>query len=271
MNSQLIDIGANLTHASFSNDLESVLTSASEKNVNRLIVTGADLQSSEAAFKLAQNHPGHLFSTAGIHPHHAEDTNPEVLARIKTLLTEVDVKAVGETGLDFFRDISPRNIQISSFEAHIELAIESGLPMFLHERDAYPTFYEVLKSYRDKLGKVVVHCFTGEKAALHAYLDLDCSIGITGWICDERRGYHLIALLKDIPLDRLMIETDSPYLMPRTIRPKPKTRRNEPNNLPYICQYIADILTLPYDEIAEQTTHNAELFFALEKKKASLN
>ncbi|MBL4680972.1 MAG: TatD family hydrolase [Pseudomonadales bacterium] len=263
MSAELIDIGANLTHESFTEDLNSVLDSASKKNVTRLIVTGADLQSSEAALELARSYPEHLFSTAGIHPHHAEDTNPEALSKLRSLLKNKEVKAVGETGLDFFRDISPRNIQISSFEAHIELAIETGLPMFLHERDSYPTFGKVLKTHRDKLNQVVVHCFTGEKDALHAYLDLDCSIGITGWICDERRGYHLIPLLKDIPLDKLMIETDSPYLMPRTIRPKPKTRRNEPKNLSYICQFIADILQLPYEEIAKQTTKNAQKFFAL--------
>ena len=263
MSIDLIDIGANLTHESFSDDLESVLKAASLKNINQLIVTGADLASSEGALKLAQRYPKNLFSTVGIHPHHAEDTNPSVMDQLRKLSVAPQVKAIGETGLDYFRDISPRAIQIASFESHIELAIETGLPLFLHERESYPAFKNILQSYRDKLNEVVVHCFTGEKEALHAYLDLDCSIGITGWVCDERRGKHLIPLLKDIPMDKLMIETDSPYLMPRTMRPKPKSRRNEPQNLIHICQFIADTLETSYEEIACQTTKNAMNFFRL--------
>jgi TatD DNase family protein len=263
MSIDLIDIGANLTHESFSDDLESVLKAASLKHINQLIVTGADLTSSEGALKLAQRLPKNLFSTVGIHPHYAEDTNSSVIDRLRKLSAEPQVKAIGETGLDYFRDISPRAVQIASFESHIELAIETGLPLFLHERDDYPAFKNVLQPYRDKLSEVVVHCFTGEKEALHAYLDLDCSIGITGWVCDERRGTHLIPLLKDIPMRKLMIETDSPYLMPRTIRPKPKSRRNEPQNLIHICQFIADILETSYEDIASQTTKNAINFFRL--------
>ncbi|MFT7684868.1 MAG: TatD DNase family protein [Candidatus Azotimanducaceae bacterium] len=263
MPDRLIDIGANLTHESFSEDLNSVLKDASLKNINQLIVTGADLRSSEDAYKLAKAYPNKLYSTAGIHPHHAEETNPDIIDQLRQLALMPEVKAIGETGLDFFRDISPRPVQIASFESHIELAIETGLPMFLHERDSYPAFKDVLHHYRDRLSEVVVHCFTGGKEALHAYLDLDCSIGITGWICDERRGQHLIPLLRDIPAEKLMIETDSPYLMPRTIRPKPKTRRNEPKNLSYICEFIANILDKPYEDIASQTTSNAINFFRL--------
>ena len=135
--------------------------------------------------------------------------------------------------------------------------------MFLHERDAYPTFGEILKSSRDVLNRTVVHCFTGEKEALHAYLDLDCYIGITGWICDERRGTHLLALVKDIPIDRLLVETDSPYLMPRSIQPKPKTRRNEPQYLPAVCRTVAECRGIEYEQLAAATTANARAFFDL--------
>ena len=109
----------------------------------------------------------------------------------------------------------------------------------------------------------MVHCFTGEKDALHAYLDLDCYIGITGWICDERRGQHLLELIRDIPANRLMIETDAPYLMPRTIRPKPKTRRNEPCYLTAVCETVAANLGHSYDEVASMTSENARAFFDL--------
>jgi TatD DNase family protein len=141
--------------------------------------------------------------------------------------------------------------------------------MFLHERDSYPTFVEVLKPYRDRLKDVVVHCFTGEAEALYAYLDLDCYIGMTGWVCDERRGTHLAPLLKDIPADRLMIESDSPYLMPRNIKPKPSTRRNEPQYLPYVCRFIAETLGESYDDLAARTTTNARRFFDLPLPDAS--
>jgi TatD DNase family protein len=135
--------------------------------------------------------------------------------------------------------------------------------MFLHEREAYPRFAEILRAHRGRLNKVVVHCFTGEKEALHAYLDLGCHIGITGWICDERRGKHLLDIVGDIPTNQLMIETDAPYLLPRTIRPRPKSRRNEPSFLSYVCNTIAQVTGKSPEEIAASTKHNAEEFFDL--------
>ena len=258
----LIDIGANLTHHSFDHDFDDVLWRAHDASVTQMIVTGASMQGSEQASELANRHE-QLFATAGIHPHHAEEASREALATLKGLLENDRVKAVGETGLDFFRDFSPRPSQIKSFEQHIELAIETKLPMFLHERDAHPVFAQVLSGYRDDLTDLVVHCFTGEKEALYTYLDLDCHIGITGWICDERRGQHLLDLVKDIPGERLMIETDAPYLMPRNIKPKPKTRRNEPQYLNVVCETVAECRGASIEEVASQTTHNARRFFDL--------
>jgi TatD DNase family protein len=265
----LVDIGANLTHDSFEKDRQQVLERAVESGVLQMVVTGASIQGSEDAVALSATNDK-LFATVGIHPHHAEETNDSVMARFTELAKDTNVKAIGETGLDFFRDFSPRKTQISSFERHIELSANTGLPMFLHERDAYPTFAEVLKPGRDRLKDVVVHCFTGEKDALYAYLDLDCYIGITGWICDERRGAHLVELVKGIPLNRLMIETDSPYLLPRNIRPKPKSRRNEPHNLTVICQFIADALNLSFEDLARQTRMNSQSFFDLPEMADSI-
>ena len=265
----LVDIGANLTHDSFEKDRQQVLDRAVESGVLQMVVTGASIQGSEDAVALSATNDK-LFATVGIHPHHAEETNDSVMARFTELAKDTNVKAIGETGLDFFRDFSPRKTQISSFERHIELSANTGLPMFLHERDAYPTFAEVLKPGRDRLKDVVVHCFTGEKDALYAYLDLDCYIGITGWICDERRGAHLVELVKGIPLNRLMIETDSPYLLPRNIRPKPKSRRNEPHNLTVICQFIADALNLSFEDLARQTRMNSQSFFDLPEMADSI-
>lgn len=258
----LIDIGANLTHDSFEHDFDDVLERAFDAGVTQLVVTGASMEGSEQAAELANRHEA-LFATAGVHPHHAEETTREAIATLRGFLENDRVKAVGETGLDFFRDFSPRPAQIKSFEQHIELAIETGLPMFLHERDAHPTFAEVLSAYRDELNDLVVHCFTGEKEALYAYLDLDCHIGITGWICDERRGKHLLTLVKDIPAERLMIETDAPYLMPRNIKPKPKTRRNEPHYLTVVCETVAECREATIEAVASQTSANATRFFNL--------
>ncbi len=258
---QLIDIGANLTHESFADDLTDVIDNARAVGVSQFIVTGASTSGSQKACKLAETHQ--LFATAGIHPHHADETDAAALTELKDLLTHERVVAVGETGLDYFRNFSEKKDQIRSFEAHIELAIEADLPLFLHERDAYPDFADILRPYVNRLKRCVVHCFTGEKQALHAYLDMDCYIGMTGWICDERRGTHLIPLLRSIPADRLMIETDAPYLMPRNLKPKPKGRRNEPQYLPHICRFIAQHLDLHYEVLAAQTTSNASRFFGL--------
>jgi len=132
--------------------------------------------------------------------------------------------------------------------------------VFLHSRDAFPRFAEILKNYKPK---AVAHCFTGEKAELHAYLDLGLHIGITGWICDERRGAHLLELVREIPADRLMLETDSPYLTPRDLKPQPKARRNEPAHLPHILRAVARALGKPAEQVAEETTRNARAFFGL--------
>ncbi|MFT4798755.1 MAG: TatD DNase family protein [Candidatus Azotimanducaceae bacterium] len=259
----LFDIGANLTHESFKTDLSEVLEAAAHQGVHQLMVTGASVNGSEQALALAKRYPDKLFATAGIHPHHAEEATSDGMRRIEQLLSAPEVKAVGETGLDFFRDFSDRDDQAYSFISHIELAKKLELPMFLHERDAHPTFHDLLAPHRAQLDAIVVHCFTGSEAALDAYLDLDCYIGITGWICDERRGQHLKELVSRIPLDRIMIETDSPYLMPRTLKPKPKSRRNEPKHLAHICDFIANILGLDATALAAITTENAKTFFKL--------
>ncbi len=264
---RLIDIGANLTHESFADDLPDVLERAAAAGVIQLVVTGADLAGSEAASNLAAQHDA-LYATAGIHPHHATEADSQTMRAIAALLSERRVVAVGETGLDFFRDFSPRDLQEQAFEAHMELAAETGLPMFLHERDAYPRFADMLRAARHRLGDVVVHCFTGDRPALHAYLDLNCHIGITGWIGDERRGTHLIELIGDIPDEKLMLETDSPYLMPRTLRPKPRTRRNEPCHLLHIAEFIADKRGTSIERLAALTSRNASRFFSLDAMPA---
>ena len=260
---ELIDIGCNLTHDSFDADRDAVLAAARDAGVMQMVVTGASFEGSRQALELSRAHPGVLFGTAGVHPHHASDWSTEGESLLREIIQAPETVAVGETGLDYFRDFSPRADQARAFEAQLQLGVDSGLPLFLHLRDAHEDFHAILREARDRLSEVVVHCFTGSRKELFAYLDLDCHIGITGWICDERRGTHMKEYLHNIPADRLMIETDAPYLKPRNLRPRVKSHRNEPRFLPWILGTLAAARGDHPAELARVTTANARRFFRL--------
>lgn len=260
---QLLDIGANLTHESFQPDLAAVLQRAHAHGVQRMVVTGASRDGSVQALALAKAHPGILYATAGVHPHHAIDYDDAADALLRELAADPLVRAIGETGLDYNRNYSPRDVQLQVFERQLAMAAELGMPLFLHQRDAHADFLALLGRYRDRVPAAVVHCFTDSGEALRDYLALDCHIGITGWLCDERRGGHLRELVREIPPDRLMIETDAPYLLPRTVRPVPSHRRNEPMYLQHICEEIARDRSEPVEVTAANSTASAEAFFGL--------
>ena len=260
---ELIDIGCNLTHDSFDKDRDEVIQAAQQQGVVQMIVTGASAQGSMDAVAMAEERPGVLFATGGVHPHRAADYDEETDRLIRDFASAQKIVAVGETGLDYFRDFSPREDQQATFEKHIQIAIDTGLPLFLHQRDAHDDFFALLRNYRDQLSEVVVHCFTGNQPELHEYLDLGCHIGITGWICDERRGTHMKDFMQDIPVDRLMIETDAPYLKPRNLRPKIRSHRNEPRLLPWILGTLAACRNEHPKDLAEATTRNARAFFRI--------
>ena len=264
----LIDIGANLTHETFDVDRNAVLQRARNAGVAKIIVTGASRAHSPKALALAQQHPGELFATAGVHPHHAAEYTDECDAEMRALHAHPEVVAVGECGLDFFRDFSPRPAQRKAFERQLQLASELavngvGKPLFLHQRDAHADFMAMMKNFDGRLGPAVVHCFTGSRAELFDYLDHDWHIGITGWLCDERRGLHLRALVKHIPANRLMIETDAPYLLPRTVKPQPSHRRNEPMYLAHIVEELARDRGEDVATTAAHTAAAANAFFRL--------
>jgi TatD DNase family protein len=263
MGMDLIDIGANLTHDSFEADREEVIERALACGVRRMIVTGSTAQSSEEAQRLAASQPGRLYATAGVHPHHAASYTAQVNETLLRLLGQDGVVAVGECGLDFFRDFSPRRAQLDAFQAQLELAATTRLPVFLHQRDAHAEFTEILRPMIPRTAGGVAHCFTGDAAALRAYLDMGLYIGITGWICDERRGRHLLDSVPSIPADRLMVETDAPYLLPRNLQPKPKSRRNEPCYLPAVVEKIAEVTGKSATQVAEETTRTAKEFFGI--------
>ena len=263
----LIDIGVNLGDSAFAEDLADTLERAREANVQTLILTGTSEASSQHALTLCQEYdhdfPGMLYSTCGVHPHDAKSLTADTLAGLRALASESRVVAIGETGLDFNRNYSPPGDQERAFVAQLELAAELGLPLFMHERDASQRQYEILRAHRDHINAGVIHCFTADRIALFNYLDLDLHIGITGWICDERRGEPLQRLVHNIPPDRLMLETDAPYLLPRNMRPKPKKRRNEPAFLPWVLRQVAICRDEDEQHLAAQTTRNAMDFFRL--------
>jgi TatD DNase family protein len=263
ISSSLIDIGINLAHDSFDADRDAVVARAARAGVVQMIVTGSTGPSTHAAIGLARAYPGRLFATAGVHPHHARDLTDELVAELRQLATLPEVVAVGECGLDYFRDLSPRASQQKAFHRQLELATAVGKPVFLHQRDAHEDFVAILREHCKGLVGGVAHCFTGSREELTAYLQMDLAIGITGWICDERRGAHLLPLMKEIPADRLMLETDGPYLLPRDLPSKPESRRNEPVYLPHIAAVVARARGTTVEELARTSTEAARRLFHL--------
>jgi TatD DNase family protein len=258
---EIIDIGLNLAHDIFDHDRDSVVRRAVDAGVTRMILTGSSLPSTRAALTLVRADPRRFRCTAGMHPHHAAELSEERMAELAALATEPGVVAVGECGLDYFRNLSPPAAQRSAFERQLEAAARIGKPVFLHERDAHQDFLAMLRQFGPRLAGGVAHCFTAGIAEAKAYLDLGFYIGITGWICDERRGLHLREVVRHIPADRLLIETDAPYLLPRDLTPKPSSRRNEPCYLPHVLQAVARARGEPQDDLAQATTRNALRLF----------
>jgi len=258
----LIDIGINLAHDSYDRDRDAVIARAHAAGVVQMVVTGATLAGSVRAVALAREHPGRLFATAGVHPHHASELDPASLAALVELARIPEVVAVGECGLDYFRNFSPRAAQQQAFHRQLELASQVGKPVFLHQRDAHDDFLAILREHAASW-RGVAHCFTGSGEELQSYLQLGLSIGITGWLCDERRGAHLAALMPQVPAERLLLETDGPYLLPRDFRPKPASRRNEPAYLPHIAAALARARGETIESLARSSTAAARTLFAL--------
>ncbi|MCG5547953.1 TatD family hydrolase [Halorhodospira halochloris] len=264
-----IDIGANLTHHTFKKDLHGVLERAHEASVVQMFITGTDERESIKAQALASQHPGTLYSTAGFHPHMASQFSSESESVLRELAAQPEVVAIGETGLDFYRNHSPPEVQQRVFERHLELAAELKLPVFLHQRDAHKRFVEIVRAYRDELVDGVAHCFTEGPEEARDYLELGLHIGVTGWICDERRGQSLRRAVAEIPRQSLMVETDCPYLLPRDVDPQQaglpvKNRRNEPSLLPHIGRAVAHYSGRDVEELALTSAQVARRFFRVD-------
>jgi TatD DNase family protein len=260
---QLIDIGVNLSHDAFDRDRSEVIAHAERAGVVQMVVTGSSLPGTRKALDLARAYPGRLYATAGVHPHHATDLDDAALGELEQLAAHPLVVALGECGLDYFRDYSPRDVQRRAFARQMELAARIGKPVFLHQRDAHEDFVAIVREHRRALAGAVAHCFTGTRPQLEDYLGLELAIGLTGWICDERRGTHLALLVNEIPAARLMVETDAPYLLPRDLRPKPSARRNEPMFLPHVAAAVARARGVSLEALASSSTAAARAFFGL--------
>jgi TatD DNase family protein len=261
------DIGINLTNRQFHNDINDIVENALDNDVSQMILTGTSTKGSEEALKIAKKYPNILYSTAGIHPHDAKSFDGQSISKLKALLQQKEVVAVGECGLDFDRDFSPRDQQEKCYQAQLTLAIEVQKPLFLHERAAFTRFMAITKDYVPQLPKAVVHCFTGSSAEAKTYLDHGFYLGFTGAISDTRRFSHLQEVLRYVPLDKIMIETDAPFMLPKNV---PKTsltkyheRRNEPAFLPYVAQSIASFRGISLHEVALATTENTKDFFKI--------
>lgn len=263
MENQIIDIGVNLLHKQYDTDRETVVEKAISQNITPLIITGTNIKESKQAALYAGKYPTKLYSTAGVHPHDAKSCNDQTINQLKELAKLPQVVAIGECGLDYDRNFSPPAIQRKWFEKQICLAEELNMPLFLHERAAFTDFKAILSEHKEICSRCVVHCFTGTGKELMSYLSMDCFIGLTGWICDERRGQNLRSIVRMIPLKKLMIETDAPFLIPRNMKSDKKITRNEPLFLNHILKEIAECMGGKPENIADITTKNAKTFFGI--------
>ena len=261
-----IDIGINLTNKQFAGEYDEVIDRAISAGVEQILLTGTSVRSSKEALALAKEYPETLFATAGIHPHDAKTMNTESIKILAVLLKEKKVVAVGECGLDFDRDFSPRPVQESCFHAQLSLAEEVQKPLFLHERAAFDRFIAILKEH-SSLTEGVVHCFTGHLKEAKTYLEMGYYIGFTGAITDVRRFAALEEVVRYVPLDRMLIETDAPFMMPKNVPTRQlsyhQQRRNEPAFLPYVAQTIAQYKGVTLKAVADKTRENAETLFKL--------
>lgn len=262
----MIDIGLNITNKQFLGKERQVVEKALEKGVEKIILTGTSVNGSIKSSKLIESnefYKGKLYSTAGIHPHDAKTFKEKDILELEKLIKKDHVLAVGECGLDYNRMFSTKEEQEICFREQLNLALRINKPLFLHERDAQIEFLKIMDDYQRLIDNSVVHCFTGDKEKLKKYIDRGFYIGITGWVTEEKRGKELQEALKYIPLDRLMIETDGPFLLPKNIKPYPKTRVNESKYLPYVNRKISELLNIEESKLAKITKENTLKFFGI--------
>ena len=258
---EVADIACNFTNERFDKDLDDVINRAITNKITKFGLICSELSDLDRLLEIYNQYSKDMFFTIGVHPHHANEINDKYLKNLKEAVINNNPHAIGETGLDFFRNLSTYDEQIYAFEEQIKIAIDTNKPLFLHQRDSHDDFIKILREYSSDITKAVVHCFTGTQEQLEDYLELDCYIGVTGWICDEKRNVELRKTIKNIPLEKLMIETDCPYLIPKNLPNKTKNNRNEPINLNHIVNEIAVLMEIDIDSLRKQTFKNTINYF----------
>tara|TARA_B100001250_G_scaffold208115_1_gene178641 strand:+ start:387 stop:1175 length:789 start_codon:yes stop_codon:yes gene_type:complete len=258
---EIADIACNFTSERFDKDLNKVIDTAVTNKITKFGLICSRLSDLDKLLKIYDQYSKNMFFTIGVHPHHANEINNEYLKDLKELINNNNPHAIGETGLDFFRNLSTYEEQIYAFEEQIKIAIDANKPIFLHQRDSHDDFIKILRKYSSDINKAVIHCFTGTQEELDDYLELNCYIGVTGWICDKKRNVELRKTIKNIPLSKLMVETDCPYLIPKDLPNKPKNNRNEPSNLNHIITEIGALMGIDKDILRKKTYTNTINFF----------
>ena len=258
---EIADIACNFTSDRFDKDLDEVIERAIANDITKFGLICSRLSDLDKLLEIYNRYSKEMFFTIGVHPHHANEINEKYLEKLKEVININNPHAIGETGLDFFRNLSTYEEQVFAFEEQIKIAIDKNKPLFLHQRDSHDDFIKILRKYSSDINKAVVHCFTGTQKQLDDYLELDCYIGVTGWICDAKRNVELRKTIKNIPLERLMIETDCPYLIPKNLEEKPKNNRNEPTYLNHIANEVATLMKKDINDIREKTYKTSLSFF----------
>jgi len=251
---KLVDTHCHINDRAFEQDLEEVLERARKAGVGALVCVGYDVPSSQQAVELAERYE-QVWATVGVHPHDAKTLEAEAEKKLKGLAKHPKVVAIGEIGLDFYRDLSPREVQAEAFKRQLELAAEADLPVVLHDREATEEVLKILEGFAGPV-RGVAHCFSGDLEQAKRYVALGFWLGVDGPVTYKRND-ELRATLAGIGLEHLVVETDSPYLAPQAKRGK----RNEPSFLPYIVEKVAEICHCTYEEAAESTSRQAEQLF----------
>ena len=250
-----IDSHAHIQLSQFNPDRDAVLKRAHEASVSHILVIGFDMETSLGAVELAEKH-AHIYATVGIHPHDAKDLTPDVLEAFRELAAHPKVIALGEMGLDYYRNLSPRHLQKEAFEKQLDLAEELQMPIVIHNRDAYMDILPILEARQGKI-QGVLHCFTGDVELMHRSLTIGFHIGIGG-IVTYPNAKDVQAVAREVPEDRLLIETDCPWLAPQFRRGK----RNEPAYVRAVAEKIAELRGTSVEVIGETTTRNFQELFA---------
>lgn len=258
---RIFDSHCHLDDKSYRKDLDQVIERACQADVLAMMAVGIDLTTSQKAIALARSREN-IFASVGIHPHDAEHCDAEILNTLATMAKDPKVRAWGETGLDFNRMYSPRPAQEQCFESQLALAADLDLPMIFHERDSEGRFLQILEAHWNENRSGVVHCFSGSDADLDRYLEMGLCIGVTGILTIKTRGQKLRGMVKRIPDDRLLVETDAPYLTPTPDRNK--HRRNEPAFVRTVLLKLAEVRRQDPLEMAEITWNNTKRLFRIE-------